>query len=808
MTLIKKLLLAAAGLLLLVLAGAIWLAVSFDPNQARSLAIDWMREHHQRTLAIGDVKLGMFPRLQLELRQVALSEFRQPEQRFVGLESARLSVQLLPLLRKQLVIDQIEARGLTLRYSRDAQGLRNIDDLLRSEPRTGDNQVAPPRSAPQSQAQPLMFDISGVSLHDLQLQIDDQMGHLRGQVTLTSLGTGRFSPDVLTPVQLAAQVQLSEPALAAQLSGALQLQIDPGDPDPAGGQTQLRLAAHKVDLNLGLQMGALQLKDSVLRLERFDLQPATELLTLEQLDLQLHGALQAGAQPFKAELKWPQLAVQGQRLQGSALSGGFDLQGPAALQGSLSSGAPTGSFAAIKVPALKLTLGAQTGGAGASRVNGIIQADLSAVLKSRQVTLDALTIDATVQNPALKPLKVDAGGRVDLTPHLSRWQLAGQMNAQAFNTDGQLVLGGAVPLLQAQARFGELDLDALLPPRPARPAGAASAPEQPADAPIDLAALRSLDAKISLQAGTLKHQPFVVRDLVASVMLEGGRLLAPLGFKTWDGTVDASLMADAGKAAEQQRLGLQATAQNILIQGALQDLAQNDLLEGRGQLKLDLRSAGASVNALKAALNGTATLQLRDGAIKGINLAQKLRETRAVLSLDKDATSNASKTEKTDFSELKASFAVSNGVADNRDLDVKSPFLRMTGAGQVDLPRSLIDYTVRTTVASTVKGQGGAEASAVKGLTVPVRLAGPFDAPGWKIVWTEVAIGPADSSLRQAGQDLKARAGEQLQAKGADLKAKAAEKLGIQPGAAASAPVREQVKEKAREALLKGLLGK
>jgi AsmA protein len=320
--------------------------------------------------------------------------------------------------------------------------------------------------------------------------------------------------------------------------------------------------------------------------------------------------------------------------------------------------------------------------------------------------------------------------------------------------------------------------------------------------PVDLSGLHAINAKVNLEAGLLKYQPFVIHDLVASATLENGALkIAPLRLKTWDGTLDALLQADAGNSPAQQRLGLQATAQNIQIQALLKDVAKTDLLDGRGRVTLDVHTGGASVNAFKAALNGSAALQLRDGAIKGINLAQKLREFKATLSLQSDAVQQARQTEKTDFSELSASFQIKDGVASNHDLDMKSPFLRLGGEGQVNLPKGNLDYTARATVAATATGQGGADLSALKGLTVPVHLSGPFDALGWKILWSDVAAGAASNTLKQAGDQLKSKATEQLQAAAAD-------RLGLKAsGAAASAPLQEQLRDKARDEVKNRLQG-
>jgi AsmA protein len=100
------------------------------------------------------------------------------------------------------------------------------------------------------------------------------------------------------------------------------------------------------------------------------------------------------------------------------------------------------------------------------------------------------------------------------------------------------------------------------------------------------------------------------------------------------------------------------------------------LLEGRGNLALDVITSGTMVSAMKKALNGTARLEVKDGAIKGIDLAKSLRDAQALLSGGKREDQQGAAGEKTDFSELTASFDIKNGIAHNGDFLAKSPFLR------------------------------------------------------------------------------------------------------------------------------------
>jgi AsmA protein len=194
----------------------------------------------------------------------------------------------------------------------------------------------------------------------------------------------------------------------------------------------------------------------------------------------------------------------------------------------------------------------------------------------------------------------------------------------------------------------------------------------------------------------------------------------------------------------------------VNVNALLKDVAGKDILDGTGRVVADIDTAGHSVGEMRSRLHGTAALQLRDGAIKGLNLAKSLRQAKAAITLKQDAAQKASQVEKTDFSELSASFDIDAGVARSKDLDMKSPFLRLGGDGLVDAGKSRIDYTARATVAANAKGQDGADLAALKGLTVPVRLTGPLDAIEWRIQWSAVA---GDVVKGQLEDKLKARLG-------------------------------------------------
>lgn len=758
---IRRIGIALAVLLLLVGGAAVWLATGFDANRYKGVAIDWVKANRNRTLAIdAPIELSVFPRLAVRIGTVSLSEPGRPEV-FVAIDRAALAVEVLPLLRGRLVVDRVEAAGVQVVVTRDAQGRRNFDDLVQPAPAAS----APSSSAPTDGSQgTLSFDVSRIELADVRARIRDAVAGIDGDVELKKLSTGRIADGVETPVELSAALALKAPALKADVSGRMRV-----TPDLASGA--IRLAA--LDLTFGAGTAGVTLAGSTLALDRFAYDPARRALTLDKLALRLKGT--RGSDPLALELDWPQLAVTGDALRGSPFSGKLELGGALPLAADFRSGAPTGNFDALALPGFEARL---SGAGKARKLAGTLRGNLAIRPAQSAVAFDALDLQANVEEPGLKPVALTARGKASASPKAAAWSLAGRANTNAFRIDGSANLASSPPAIKAQASFDALDLNTLLPT--AASSGASPGAPAAADAPVDLSALRSVDAVVGLRAGSFVFRQYRVADAKVDATLAGGLLrVTTLQGKAWGGALDASASADA----RSNRIGVKAVANGVNVNALLKDVAAKDLLEGTGRVTLDVGTAGRSVAELRRQLDGNAALQLRDGAVKGVNLAKSLRQAKAALTMRSDATQKASQTEKTDFSELSASFRIADGIARSNDLDMKSPFLRLGGDGAIDIGRGMIDYTARATVTSTATGQDGAELAALKGLTVPVRLTGPFEAVDWKIQWSAVAAGVAKNKLEDKLKD----------------------KLGIKaPAGSASAPA-QKPKDALKEKLLKGL---
>jgi len=180
----------------------------------------------------------------------------------------------------------------------------------------------------------------------------------------------------------------------------------------------------------------------------------------------------------------------------------------------------------------------------------------------------------------------------------------------------------------------------------------------------------------------------------------------------------------------------------------VKDLADSDILEGKGDVAADVTSQGDTVSALKKALNGSASLKLADGALKGIDIAGSIRSAKAKLgALSGEQTQAADSRQRTDFSELTATFRIANGVARNNDLDMKSPLLRVGGEGEINIGADSLNYLVKASIVGTSKGQGGREVEELRGVTVPVRVSGTLAAPSYKLDFGSTAKDAAKQAI-------------------------------------------------------------
>lgn len=344
-------------------------------------------------------------------------------------------------------------------------------------------------------------------------------------------------------------------------------------------------------------------------------------------------------------------------------------------------------------------------------------------------------------------------------PRLGLQQASVTGKALELKATGSLDASAPVSRFEADVEVVRADLDAYLPsPAAGQPAGggADQAPGGWSEEPIELSALRQAEGEARLRVGELRYRGLPLRDGRAALALSDGSLaltLERLGVA--GGNVAAAATLDAGQPTPAFTGEL--TVGGVGARPLLHALAGTDRLSGTMAFEAKAEAQGANPKALVAALDGSGRFRVADGAIHGVNLAAALRQAR---NLRWDPAGGEA--QKTDFAELGGSFAVADGILENRDLELRAPLLRATGGGRVDLPARALDYQVVARLVGTLEGQGS-RGDPLLGLPIPIRVVGPWDSPSvgvdWEGVLREAAKDPArlarmPGELRALGKEL------------------------------------------------------
>ncbi len=815
-------LIGLAGIVaLLVLAVAI-ISATFNPNDYKPLIIKLVQEKKQRTLTIeGDIKLAFWPKIGADLGKVSISEHKS-EQTFASIQGAKVSLALLPLLKKELVVDTIYIDGAQANIIKYKDGTTNFDDLL---------------SKDEEESEQIKFDVDGVKVTNSAVNYSDEGTGAKYALSKFNLTSGHIA--LAEPIDLATDFSATanQPAIAADIKLKGNFLADP----------EAKHFAAK-DLDASIKGDLLGGKDvNVTMSGDIDAKPETREFLIDSLKLALSGQFdgakvtldlnapalvaqkdevtskkitvnlnqEKASDSFKASLVLADIKGSPKALQSSGISGEISgTQGKRSVNGKFSSPFQGNleslifdlpKFAGnvdIKDPAIPN---------GSAKVN--FNLSLHADVKQEQVNskfmmnvdntklngqvavahfkkpniqfnLNADTLDLNkllgASNKKAEPKKADPAGQkpADLSA-LANLLLDGKINIGNIiyekyrlsglnvniKADGEkLALSGLnVKFDDSQIKGGlgishfskplytfDLDIDQLnLDKYIIASDKPAETKANTGDAPIDLSALKALNANGSIRIGNLRYGKTKASNVRVDLKAANGiATIAPLSANLYQGSMNGSLSVDARNTPS---IAFKQDMKGIAIGHFLVDAINNDMLDGKGTLNVDVTASGSTVGAMKKALNGKSSLQLADGAIKGIDIAGTIRNAKSKLNVLKGQSSiGADQTQKTDFSELSASFDIKNGVAHNEDLAMKAPILRLAkgdSRGDVDIANETINYLAKPTIVKSIKGQGGADLDALAGVSIPVKVTGTFSAPKYGVDFASLGTAIAKSNL-------------------------------------------------------------
>ncbi|NOY66391.1 MAG: AsmA family protein [Gammaproteobacteria bacterium] len=351
------------------------------------------------------------------------------------------------------------------------------------------------------------------------------------------------------------------------------------------------------------------------------------------------------------------------------------------------------------------------------------------------------TNDATVLGKAQLELSINASAtKLDVSKlilYLDDSILKGNATVSNF----------AHPSIRYQIAIDDIDVDRYMPPVAKSEAKTEAKVKTGADDRIDLPVemLRGLDVKGSFKIGKLKVTNLRSESVEMVLSAKQGLIrVFPASAKMYGGRYTGDITLDV--RGNQMILSMNEKLSKIQSAPLFKDLMDMDWVEGTANLSAKLTGKGNTVSAIKKQLNGTLGFAFLDGSIKGVNIPLKIRRAYNII---KGLPAPANEPEKTDFTSMKGSAIVRNGVIDNRDLDIQTPLLRVQGAGTADLVKESMSYLVKAKVVASLSGQGGDSLAKLKGVTIPVRIKGPFKKLAYKVELGDVLKQEVKNKLKR-----------------------------------------------------------
>ncbi|MGU5682398.1 AsmA family protein [Aeromonas allosaccharophila] len=674
----KKIIYILLGLAVAAVVAIVALVSLIDPNQFKPQLAEQVRKSTGRELVMaGEIDWRFWPSLGLSLEQVALRNptgFAEPD--LVRFEQGEASVALLPLLSHRLEIGKVTLSGAHLFIQTKADGSSNLSSLIKdsaASTATATSEPAAPSTppVPTGDKQPWQISLQGVALSQASALVQDDRSGTSLRLDRLDLDMGQLVTGQWVPVTLAAK------------GSADKLVFD------VKGQTQIKLAQ--------------------------------EVMASELKDLSLSGSLSEPA------LRLDSFSIKGDRL---ALGEWSNLT--LALKGAKGEGQQ-----------------ASLAGSLEGTLKGRLDKEMKLAELSDMVLTAALEGDA-LPRPQMK-LKLAGFARAELDKQLiTLSKLVMSADEALLSGDGSVQLG-AVPALTFDLKGDTLDLDSWLAKsaptttaqakesKPATGASNAAASGNKAAAgksealstvEPDLDALKGVDLDGRVQLGSLRLKGLDLGAVDLQVALAKGLLtLKQFSATVAGGQVKANGVLDARQQPATYKVHKQVAGVNI--RPLLQTLVQSDLLEGKGDLDVQVQGRGLSALALRNGMQGKVTLKLSDGALHGINLPEMIREARATLT--GKGAEQVKEARKTDFSALTASFQIADGIARSNDIQLFAPALRVKGEGQTALVPESLDFLFLTSIVESSKGQGGKDVDELKEITIPVRIGGHWQAPSYQL---------------------------------------------------------------------------
>jgi len=759
------------GVVLLVLVfviGAVVLVATVDPNDYKQRIESAAKQATGRELTLqGNIELSFFPWLGLQLGAARVGNAAGfGDEPFAQVDNVDVRVALLPLLRGEVRADTVRLEGLEANLERNAKGVGNWEDLIEPGKKNA------PAQEPGELGGDMVLELGGVVLKDAAVRWRDAQAGTDVRIEPINLTTGALAFGEPFDIDLGLRLTNAKPAVVANVGLTAEATINPDRQRYALADLQLNVDATGEGLpEDGVEATLETALDADLEAGTATVQP----LTLEVAGLRVVGQANASglnAKPrFQGELSGDVLSPQqliaalGQQLSPT--------QDPEALENAKLKLAFNGDLGAGTAQVQPLTL--QAAGlrlAGQLNASGLntkpqFEGELASDPFSPRQLMTALgqklppTQDPNVLENAKLQLAftgTDDSAKIStFDAQLDDTHLTGQGAVESF----------ADPKINFTAALDAIDLDRYMAPvsdeEPA-PKGEPKPPGESDELELPVKALRDLHMDGRVTAGKLKASNLNFTDMQATITARDGLIkVAPLSMNLYQGGLTGSATLDVRE--DIPTFAFDSVLDGLQAGGLVMALAGDEYLSGTTRFTMNVATRGRRISILKQALNGNLTFNFKEGSISNSEIAGRIAK---VIAFFKGQPGAATATE-TRFSSLTGSANIVRGVLSNNNLSLVSPQILAKGQGKVDMPASLVDYTLSIALNDNGKPRDNR--------FVPIEVGGPFSDLNYSLALTDAVKEQAQQAVKQELQEQQQKLKEELKGKQQDLENNIQEKL-------------------------------
>lgn len=665
---------AVLGLLLLLVAvGIFYITSIMDPNDYKPKIEQLALEQAGIALKIeGDISWSLYPWLGMQTGIIRIAYPDKPE--LARLESAQVSLQIMPLFSGRVEMSDVILDGLAISLVKDANdnvNWQNNEKLLSEtvQGASGSNNTTremPSDTSPQ-QANLPDIDIASINIRNARLEYTDLRENNRLELSDIELTTGRVALDTTLPIDLAFNLRQFE-----------------------GAETMIE-ARNQITtkLNLSNDFQQLSLDDLVIKSSISGSQVPANLPEL------------TATTQLKVNLSNQQIISDALQLSFGSLNASGSVQ--------------IDDFTAFNID-------------GAVNIAAF---NLKALMNQLEQPLPRFQDDSVLTSVAFN---TEIKGNLEnislnqLSITLDDTQLMG--NAGFNSRSGHITLALKGNRLNAD-RYMPVDIsdsstDSNSSSNTSSSASNSSTSEWPREEIIPLETFRSLNLSVTLDMeGITIAERNLGQPGITLVAKDGLLNIERLSTQIYSGSVSVSGNLDS--RSDTAKTQLKAQLNSIQVGQLLQEMADTDVFSGLFNANLDISTSGQSIHSMINTLNGQANIQMEEGVLKGINMAQTLCQgiqTVTALGINPQQVDRS-----TPFADLSGNFKIRNGVVENNDLTAMLDAMRLRAQGQVNLPTQSIDYRLGFTITDNLFQQTCSVNNRLEGLELPINCKGQFDTP-------------------------------------------------------------------------------